>query len=204
MMITAQQTPVFEYQYAKKVSDRVIEILTPYCDVIHIAGSICRQCTHVKDIEIVCMPKKVFKAKSLFGDGDWIVCDEFKAAIEFMKLETIKGTFIGRYMQVLLKGNIKLDLFMPVQEDYFRQLTIRTGSAEYSHKVIANRWAELGWCGTALGLRRNGDCLAKRNHEGKIVSWECINNNGEHPPVWTSEENFFEWLGIRWIEPRYR
>lgn len=205
MNTTAQiETTSFEYRYAKKVADRIIEILSPHCDRIDIAGSIRRQTMYVKDIEIVCIPKKIFKATDIFGGGNWVVCNEFITAIDFMKLSVIKGTINGRYMQIKIKGDIKMDLFMPREEDYYRMLAVRTGSKEYSAKIIAHGWTELGWCGTPVGLRKKSDCFAIRNHEGKIVSWKCINDNGEKPPVWPSEESFFEWLGIRWTEPKYR
>ena len=202
---TFTDTPPFEYIKAKKWADRVMELLSPHCDIIHIAGSIRRECTYVKDIEIVCIPKKVFEATDLFGGGELKISKGFIDTVEQMKESIVKGKFGGRYMQVILRGGIKMDLFTPEKEDYYRQLAIRTGSADYSFKVIANGWTNLGWCGTSIGLRRKSDCFAIRDKEGKkIVGWKCINNNGEHPPPWTSEESLFEWLGVRWVDPKYR
>lgn len=199
-----QDTPVYEYRRAKNTADRVMELLTPHCEVIHIAGSIRREKDFVKDIEIVCIPKKVFHAEDLFGGGKKVIAPGFVEAIDHMKEKTIKGNVTGRYMQMILKGGKVLDLFMPVPNDYYRQFAIRTGSREYSNKVIATSWLALGWCGVSnVGLRRKSDCTFYKDKADKIV-WKLINANGEKPPVWKSEKDFFEWLGVRWIEPRLR
>ena len=205
-LVKNPDTLVYEYARAKKTADRVIELLTPHCeaDHIHIAGSILREKEFVKDIEVVCLPKKIFHPDDLFGGGKYAVSAGFVQALDHMKEKTIKGTYLGRYMKMILKGGKPLDLFMPTEEDYFRILAIRTGSENYSKQVLAKAWTDLGWCGTDLGLRRRTDCSAHRNHDGKIVSWSCINKNGEVPPVWKSEKEFFEWLGVKWIEPKYR
>lgn len=198
------EAPIFEYAYAKKIADRVFELLQPHCDRIHIAGSIRRESMYCKDIEIVAQPKTVFIQDDLFGNGKNVVCPEFINACVQMTDSVIKGKPQGRYMQIILKGGIKLDLFMPDHADYFRQYVIRTGSADFSHKIVANRWTSLGWVGTKEGLRRKRDCFPRMDQAGKVISWVCKNHNGEHPPEWTSEKNFFDFLGLNWIEPKYR
>lgn len=198
------EAPVFEYRYAKKIADRVYELLQPHCEVINIAGSISRGKLFVKDVEIVCIPKKVFIKNDLFGGGDHVVCPEFPKVINLMQESIVKGTPQGRYMQIVLKGGIKLDLFMPEPDDYYRQLTIRTGPSEFSHKIIANRWASLGWVGTSQGLRKKKDCIPKHDPAGKVISWTCKSLSAQKPPVWINEKDFFEWLGIHWVEPKHR
>jgi len=107
-------------------------------------------------------------------------------------------------MQIILAEGIALDLFMPVDKDYYRQYAIRTGSSQYVSLHIAHTWTRLGWCGTKnLGLRRQSDCNCRITPEGKN-EWTCINPNGEVPPVWQSEEEFFAWLGIAYLQPRFR
>lgn len=204
MPTTQTETASFPYSYAKKFADRILDMLQPNCEIIDIAGSVSREKNFVKDLEIVCLPAKEFITTDLFGGGTYKTVPGFKAVIDSITKEVVKGNTEGRYMQVVLEGEIKMDLFMPSKEDYYRQLVIRTGSAEYSHKVIANRWSELGWVGTYLGLRRKCDCYPRRDNAGKIIGWIVNNPNGEKPPAWISEKDFFEWLGIRWIEPKYR
>lgn len=89
---------------------------------------------------------------------------------------------------------------MPDADDYFRQFAMRTGSADYSASVIAGGWVKLGWVGVGdAGLRRIEDC--QKSPDGK---WKLINKNGERPPVWKSEEEFFEWLNVEWVKPEKR
>lgn len=98
---------------------------------------------------------------------------------------------------------INLDLFMPTPKDYFRQYAIRTGSALYSQTIIARGWLNLGWVGTEEGLRRIEDCQRVVDGSGKS-KWKIININGIHPPIWNSEEEFFEWINVKWTEPSHR
>lgn len=190
-------------QKAQFLANRVVEILQPHCQVVNIAGSIRREKPIVKDIEIVAIPKKIFVSTDLFGGGYHTPQAFFVNAIGTFTDEVIKGQPNGRYMQILLKGGCAtLDLFMPTEEDYYRQLAIRTGSSQYSSKVIASAWVKKGWCGSDKGLRRIIDCEAKIT--GEKTRWHCINPDGEKPPVWHSEEAFFKWLGIEYIHPMYR
>ena len=88
--MTETQAPIFEYRYAKKIADRVFELLQPHCEIIHIAGSISREKLFVKDIEIVCIPKKVFKETDLFGGGENIICQGFVDAIILMQESIVR------------------------------------------------------------------------------------------------------------------
>jgi len=191
-------TPKFEYKIAKAIADDLIQILQPSCEIINIAGSIRRQKALVKDIEIVCVPKKIFFQTELFGKGIDLVIPAFRKAIETVAEKTLKGNLEGRYMQIQLKNNIVLDLFLPQLNDYYRQYAIRTGSGDYSKNMIATGWRKKGWCGTNDGLRREKDCYKSD------ATWKCYNPNPELPPVWQSEEEFFDWLGIKWINPSER
>jgi len=189
-------------QQALHIATDIVNKLTPHCNTIHIAGSIRREKQEVKDIEIVCYPKKTV-LNDLFGWDEGTSTD-----IDFQYTATKLGTIIkgnteGRYMQIALPDGINLDLFMPQDYDYYRQLAIRTGSAEFSHKVIATTWLALGWVGTDKGLRRREDCENISIGGGKY-KWKIVNQNGLHPPVWKSEEEFFEWLTLNWIEPNKR
>jgi len=186
------------YHKAKRIADRLIEIFTPHCDIIHIAGSVRRLKPEVKDIEIVCQPKEEFIQTDLLGGGYDRRIPAFAEAINEVAAKIIKGKTDGKMMQIELKGGLMLDLFMPDKHDYYRQYAIRTGSADYSGKVIAQGWRNIGWCGSDLGLRRISDCLESKS------GWKCINVNGERPPAWTSEEDFFNWLGVEWVDPMQR
>ncbi len=186
-----------ELKRAKQIAIILSSKLQPYCKAIHIAGSIRREKKEVGDIEIVCAPKDQIST-DLFGN---VIatnrCPNFCSAA-FNLGRVIKGNPTGKYIQIELSEGINLDLFMPDDEDYFRQLAIRTGSAEYSNKVIAAAWLKNGWCGSDKGLRKIKDCVRREN------SWVCVVPNAERPPAWNSEQEFYDWIKVRWIPPHLR
>lgn len=187
-----------KYPQAKSIADNIVDLLRPHCDIINIAGSIRRLKAEVGDIEIVCLPKKIVLKNKMFGYDEGTMVEPLfdKLVNEFGVV--IKGNTDGRYMQIELHNGIKLDLFMPSPHDYYRQYAIRTGSAEYS-RLIANAWNDLGWVGTPDGLRLRHECVQLARSR-----WHCNVQNPTLPPVWQSEEDFFQWLGKEWIEPKFR
>lgn len=196
----------YQLSSALRTANRVVEILTPVCDRIHIAGSIRRQRAEVKDIEIVCQPKKIFKPDltDLFNQGEWMVSPDFDHALSVFTERIVKGKSTGRMMQIILKGGKPLDLFMPDPDDYFRQLVIRTGSADYVHSVIATAWRQHGWCGAqGKGLRLMSECTSRVGSDQKTV-WTCNHPKPTLPPVWQSEEEVFAWLGLPYAPPECR
>lgn len=185
---------------ASNIAVAICYKLQSYCNKINIAGSIRRKKATVGDIEIVCSPKKVPAGQSSLFDEvtELVSAKEFHNAVS--QLGAIElGNPDGRQMKILLPEGIKLDLFMPQPHDYYRIYAIRTGSAQYSSLILATTWKRKGWVGTEHGLRRIEDC--KEMAENK---WKLINTKGELPPVWASEEKFFEWLGVKWVEPSIR
>lgn len=185
-----------QLQKAKNIMDTVVHTLWPFTSIINPAGSVRRLKNDVKDIEIVCLPH-VTKI-DLFGEEKMRVPD-FVTSIKSLGQIAKGDPATGRYVQVQLKQGIMLDLFIPQEHDYYRQWAIRTGSADYSHKVLAAAWLKKGWCGTVFGLRLQSECQ-KRNE----TTWQCVTASPTLPPVWESERDLFEWLGIPWIAPVYR
>jgi DNA polymerase/3'-5' exonuclease PolX len=196
-----------EYPY-KEASELAISLcvkLSPFCTKINIAGSIRRKKPIIGDIEIVCLPKfdityntDLFMNKtSVYG-----VQIGFVRAVE--ALGTIeKGTPYGKYLKIVLPEGINLDLFIPNTDDFFRQYAIRTGSADYAHKILANGWRKLGWVGSDLGLRREEDCIETKIEGGKS-KWTCIRNKQNKPPAWQSELEFFNWINVNFVKPEFR
>lgn len=188
---------------ALPIATKVLELLKPDCDKIHIAGSIRRELPDVKDIEIVCLPS-VDIHRDMFGvEVGRIRKKDFVLNATCIG-KGLKGSAVdGRYKQIALDEGIILDLFMPDEKDFYRQLAIRTGSSWFSKNVLAVGWTRLGWCGTEFGLRKMSDCQMVKTPDLK-VKWKVVNNGGVKPPVWQSEEEFFEWLRIKWVEPKNR
>lgn len=197
--------PPMPLEEAKKIAIAICYKLQPFCEKINIAGSVRRQKPEVKDIEIICVSKKVVAGHdTLFDEGTrW-----YTPHPEFLKIvnglgKIIKGKDNGKYMQIELPEGVNLDLFMPDDFDYYRQYAIRTGSADYSAKVIASGWRKIGWCGSDKGLRKMSDCVESKTPDGKS-KWKCVKPNAELPPVWKSEEDFFKWINVRMMHPSQR
>jgi len=191
---------------ARNIAINLWNFLKPQCDIIKIAGSIRREKPEVKDIEIVALPKTV-DVKDLFDNviGKQRI-PEWKQAVDTLG-QVVKGTTSGRYMQIQLKNeNIVLDLFMPEDFDYWRQFAIRTGSADWTARFIAGGWKNIGWCGSDVGLRLQSECVSKTSDSDGKKSWKCVAAKDKQtlPPHWKSEEDFFEWIKLKWIEPKFR
>lgn len=187
---------------AKEIAQGVLDHLKPYAEIIHIGGSIRRQKPEVKDIEIIMLPKFVVvnEQGSLFGESE----KTEKVHPEILTVlnnagKILKGNIEGRYMQIDLSQGIKLDLFMPQKHDYYRILAIRTGSSSFANYKIAWGWKKKGWVGTSDGLRLNSECVQKSGG-----TYECKEQEPTLPPEWKSEEEFFNWLGLEWAEPKLR
>lgn len=192
------------YEQAAKIAVDACNQLKSFCEVIHIAGSLRRRLSEIKDIDIICVPRYTeVVSLELFGQAT----PTKKISINFVdtikSLGTIsKGQPDGRYMSLNVRG-AKVDIFMPDPVDFYRQYCIRTGSAEYVKWNIAATWVKNGWCGTDHGLRRITDCREVVSATDK-KKWEVVNPNGERPPIWESEKHFFDFLEVPYIQPHLR
>lgn len=197
--------------YADTIANSLKSSLGPYCEIINIAGSICRRCPEVKDIELVLIPKRdVAQEKNLFGE---VISERVVVHPEFERLireagQIQKGKFTGKYMKVEVKHvinqveqTINLDMFMPLPADYWRIYAIRVGSADYSYRFIASIWKKRGWVGTPDGLRLQKECYQIAENKWAVKS---DIHNPTLPPVWDSEKEFFKWLGQQWLQPEHR
>lgn len=123
-----------ELNKALNIAQEVKKQLAPHCERIEIAGSIRRKNPNVKDIEIVAIPKPY--NVGLFESGIASVVNQWAKT---------KGDLPCKYTQRILPEGIKLDLFFANEENWGLIYAIRTGSAEYSHKVLANKWVSMGY-----------------------------------------------------------
>ena len=117
-----------EYKKALEIAEKVKQELKPYCDRIEIAGSIRRKKPEVKDIEIVAISN-----------------NRFQLGLVVDKWRKIKGNVGGKYLQRELPEGINLDLFFATEKNWGLIFAIRTGSAEFSHKVLAIGWVKAGY-----------------------------------------------------------
>jgi len=145
---------------AKAIAEKYLNLLKPYCQRIEIAGSIHREKPEVKDIEIVAIPKDLTEFSN-----------------EVNKLEKVKGEPTGKYTMRVLPEGIKLDLFIANERNWGLIFAIRTGSAEFSHKVLATGWVKKGY----------------HSVNGMLVS-----QNGREIEV-REEKDLFDLIGIPYI-----
>lgn len=181
-----------KFEQAMEMAMVALGGLLPWCVAGRcvIAGSLRRRKTDVGDIEIVCIPRTV-ETEDLFA------CPEarerhptFVAMVE--QWPRVKGWPRGKYTQRLLgtedgkrntERTIALDLFMATPENWGLILAIRTGSADFSHGVLAR-----GWC------RAGFECV-----DGMLR----VRGTGDVVPV-REERDLFALIGEKWVEPEGR
>jgi len=155
---------------AKQIAEKLVSQLEPYCDRIQIAGSIRRGKTEPNDIEIVCIPSVVEGERH----------PEFVNIVE--QLEKVKGCAKnGKYTQRMTPEGIKLDLFTARHENWGFILAQRTGSADFSHHVLAKGWVKKGY---------------------RSVDTILVKDDVKYPMY--EEEDVFKLIGIDYIEPADR
>lgn len=130
---------------ALNIALATVEQLRPHCDRIEIAGSIRRRKEMVKDIEIVAIPKPY--STGLFESGIATVVNQWAK---------VKGDLPCKYTQRILPEGIKLDLFLAEPGNWGNIFAIRTGPADYSHKILATRWVQRGFKSVEGFLSRAG------------------------------------------------
>jgi len=166
---------------ARPLAECLVAKLRPYCDRIEIAGSIRRGRPDVGDVELVCIPKR--HTAGLFGD-DYEVNPGFVAEVN--KMPGGKGSPEGKYTRRSMKwgaSEIGIDIFMTVAPIWGSIFAIRTGSADFSHYVLAKRWTKLKW----------------RSVDGVLIH----DDDGERK-TFAEEDELFDFLGIEWVAPEWR
>lgn len=131
-------TAKLPYEQMHKVASRVVERLAPACHRIEIAGSLRRRELMVGDIEIVAVPKLDL---DLFGNPTSV--SEVDRLLAGWPLTLLKNG--PRYKQFSFVGSLgniyKVDLFLqPDPATWGVNFLIRTGSADFSHKMVTPRW----------------------------------------------------------------
>jgi len=119
---------------AKALADKIVAVLAPACDRLEIAGSIRRRQQFVGDVEIVAIPKR----EGLLEDT--VQLDRLlRGLVASGKLHLIKNG--DKYKQfAILKAGINLDLFLCEPETWGVCLTIRTGPATFSKRMVTQQF----------------------------------------------------------------
>lgn len=199
------------YEKAKVVGDAVVELLRPHCERIEIAGSIRRRKARVKDIEIVCIPKLV----EGLGQGNFLEAVEPVRDPGFARVldqwEKVRGDAqAGRYCQRVARGRIvdgcearfdldrvpgdelfeiAVDVFTTTAERWGLTFAVRTGSADFSHRVLACGWVRAGYVG----------------HEGDLYpARDGFRIADAKPLVLREEADVFRVCRAKWVPPEER
>lgn len=168
----------FEREEATRHAINVVGHLTPVVSRIELAGSLRRQKENVGDIEIVCIPRE---STNLLGES-------------IRNAEQISSTLTGGGYKLLKDGehfkqfyvapDLKCDLFITTPECWGVIFTIRTGSAEFSHKLVTQRKYG-GYLPSNLNVK-----------DGRIWNGNEVLNTPE-------EKDVFNLCGL-WVEPKDR
>lgn len=163
----------YPYRDVIKIANRLVELLKPHCERIEIAGSLRRKKSEVGDIELVIIPKPYLIG--LFESGIATIINKFKKVkgnLEYGKC---------KYTQRILPEGIKLDLFIADENNWGYVYAMRTGSANFSHNVLANAWTHVGF---------------------KSIKGYMVKSGKIHPA--REEEDFFRMIGVPYVQPERR
>lgn len=161
---------MMELKPALEIARTVWAQLSPHCVKCDIAGSIRRRKPVVKDIEMIVVPKV---EQYVEETADLFAAEQIKRTRRvpgFSEVVRSLGTIgkgqpeTGKYVQIILPSDIALDLFIVYPESWGYQLTIRTGSAEFS-RLVAARWKRLGFVGEEGVLTRMGKPIKLETEE---------------------------------------
>lgn len=159
---------------AQPIALRIKALFAPVCIRVEIGGSIRREKDEVRDIEIIAIPKDYDIGLLESGIAEVIG----KQGWECVKGQLGKNC---RYVQYLLPEGIKLDLFFATELNWGLIFAIRTGSAAYSHKVLAVGWVKQGYKSVGGYLMKDGHVVPVRE-----------------------EEDLFQLIKRRYMLPRFR
>ncbi len=163
----------YPYAEAYAIALDVLEQLRPHCFRIEIAGSLRRKKAEIGDVEIVAIPKPY--STDPVETGLASIVNRWPKVRGELEYNKTKST------QRILPSGIKLDLFLATEQNWGHILAIRTGSADYSHKVLACGWVRRGFKSDGGILFRNG-----KRHEIH------------------EEEDLFKLIGLPYVRPEDR
>lgn len=126
------------YQSAKSLAAKIVSELRPACQRIEIAGSIRREKPTIGDIEIVAIP---LQQLDLFDNPAGSLLD-----LHLEQLASNGRIFKGdrwgpnyKKFHPAACPHCAVDLFITTPEQWGVIFTIRTGSADFSHKLVTAR-----------------------------------------------------------------
>lgn len=177
-----------DLETAEAAAKRLVEFLNPACERIEIAGSIRRKKAMVGDIEIVAIPKPEEGLFEKSYDGyrvqNYLLFGDKEPPAVYM----LERPFFSKqgpwYCQFQFMG-FTVDLFLATPEKWGCVYLIRTGSADFSRRMVTKR-SQGGYCTDGFYFK-----------DGRL--W-----HGEEVIETAEEEDVFRALGLNWVEPEER
>jgi DNA polymerase/3'-5' exonuclease PolX len=170
---------------ALNVAERLIDLLTPVCDRIEIAGSLRRGKPEVGDIDLLLIPQYT-SVPDLFGvtDHRYPTLDDILSAAQSSAfpgacIHVVRGS---DKMRELYIAGVQVDLWFADPATWGCRLAIRTGSSDFSHWLVTSQYAGGA---TPFGMRFKDARLWRGN---QVLDTP-------------SEEDVFAELGLGWIPP---
>ena len=171
------------YSIALALAQTVLIDLAPACQRIEIAGSLRRKKAEIGDIEIVCIPElPKLNQMNWFGDISGGLDELLDSLVERRRWKRVKNGPLYKQFDI---GPTTLDLFITTPEKWGMIFCLRSGPADFSHRLVTPRRAG-GLCPAYLRVK-----------DGRV--W----NNGTALPT-PEEADVFRALGLDWIEPEKR
>ena len=177
---------------ARRLAQKIVAEISPFCHRAEVAGSIRREKPIVKDIEVVAIPRweERLDPTDLFAEKQLRVNLLYEDLCRREHVQWIKpGTKViepwplkpeGKYWRGLLANGMKLDMFLAEPDNYGAIKLIRTGSMEFNVALFAHAGRvgmeiDRGW------FWKDGEKIATPD-----------------------EQDVFDLLGLPYVEPRDR
>ncbi len=189
MSTTDTRRPLAE---AAALATELADLLRASCERIEIAGSIRRQRPDIGDLELVAIPQHAQQV-DLFGESCGTI-NLLEARIAWLldvgeitpRLTTDGQQRLGLKYKALTYRGMAVDVFSTTRECWGVIFTIRTGPADFSHRLVTPR-QQGGWLPDHLRVRH-----------GRLVGTD-------DSPLDTPEEaDVFQAIGRAWIAPEQR
>lgn len=193
------------YDEAKKIADNLVDQLSPACQRIEIAGSLRRKEPMVGDIEIVLILPIAY---NLFGDPE----EDETFALHLLDLALAKVGCIcikngKKYKRVVFRGKYKVDLFITTPQKWGCIFTIRTGSAEFTKRLVTNKKYG-GLCPSDLKFHEGRiwriPLRTPEEEEVRLFFDGLIKEDYLNPLDTPEEADVFKALGIDYVDPDLR
>lgn len=170
------------YADAKKVADDLLILLGDHFNRLEIAGSLRRKKEFIGDIELVGIPHPTLDEGSFFA----VEISPTVAITNTMKTFGYKAVKTGeKYIKFVSSRMMNVDLFLCTRDTWGCVFMIRTGSAEFTRKMVTKKAAG-GWCPDHL-----------RFCDGRL--WD-----GDDVLYTREEEDVFDELGLTYVPPEQR